>query len=55
MSQHRQYPRSALETRHARGIIGKGLGQEFHCNLPIEVSVTGAVDFAHARRTFESP
>src|SRR6516225_21742 len=48
MIERRQYLRLALETRHAVGIRGESVGQQFDRDLAPELRVGGAPDLTHA-------
>ena len=40
----------ALEARHARGIAGKGFGQNFERDVAFQPGVFGSIYFPHAAR-----
>ena len=48
MVQRRQHLRFARETRHAVGIGGEGVGQNFDGDFAVELGIGGAIDRAHA-------
>ena len=50
MVQRREHLRLALEARHALGVVGERLGQDFDRDVAAELGVVRAVDLAHATR-----